>query len=199
MVLAQFIPILRTFAPVVAGVGEMGYRRFATYNVLGAILWVTSMTLAGYVLGNLVPNIEERIHLVVARSSPCRCCPRPSPGCGAAEAEVSRGRGDDASTCQRRHHAGRDVRGRPHAGRLVGQDETITSPETGLAYRIGRLLGQGGFGQVYLATRLGRSTAVPATVCIKVSSHINGWLREAYFGQLLGDTLARSGSTTPFR
>jgi len=66
VVLAQFIPILRTFAPVVAGVGEMGYRRFATYNVLGAILWVTSMTLAGYLLGNLVPNIEERIHIVVA-------------------------------------------------------------------------------------------------------------------------------------
>jgi membrane-associated protein len=66
VVLAQFIPILRTFAPVVAGVGEMGYRRFATYNVLGAILWVTSMTLAGYMLGNLVPNIEQRIHIVVA-------------------------------------------------------------------------------------------------------------------------------------
>jgi membrane-associated protein len=66
VVLAQFIPILRTFAPVVAGVGAMGYRRFATYNVLGAILWVTSMTLAGYLLGNLVPNIEQRIHYVVA-------------------------------------------------------------------------------------------------------------------------------------
>jgi membrane-associated protein len=66
VVLAQFIPILRTFAPVVAGVGEMGYRRFATYNVVGAILWVTSMTLAGYLLGNLVPNIEQRIHIVVA-------------------------------------------------------------------------------------------------------------------------------------
>ena len=75
----------------------------------------------------------------------------------------------------------------PHAGRLLGQDETITSAETRLTYRIGRLLGQGGFGQVYLATRLGRSTTVPATVCIKVSPHINGWLREAYFGQLLGD------------
>src|SRR5688572_7796542 len=66
VVLAQFIPILRTFAPVVAGVGEMGYRRFAGYNVLGAILWVTSMTLAGYTLGNMVPNIEDRIHYVVA-------------------------------------------------------------------------------------------------------------------------------------
>jgi hypothetical protein len=45
-------------------------------------------------------------------------------------------------------------------GRLVGQDETVRSPETGLVYRIGRLLGQGGFGQAFLATRLGRSTTV---------------------------------------
>jgi len=66
IVLAQFIPILRTFAPVVAGVAEMGYREFATYNVVGAILWITSMTTAGYMLGNLVPNIEQRIHYVVA-------------------------------------------------------------------------------------------------------------------------------------
>ena len=66
VVLAQFIPILRTFAPVVAGVGQMGYRQFATFNVLGAILWVSSMTSAGYLLGNLVPNIEKRIHIVVA-------------------------------------------------------------------------------------------------------------------------------------
>ena len=66
IVIAQFIPILRTFAPVVAGVGEMGYRRFASYNVVGAIAWISSMTLAGYTLGSLVPNIESRIHLVVA-------------------------------------------------------------------------------------------------------------------------------------
>jgi len=66
VVLAQFIPILRTFAPVVAGVGQMGYRQFAMFNVLGAILWVSSMTSAGYLLGNLVPNIEKRIHIVVA-------------------------------------------------------------------------------------------------------------------------------------
>ena len=66
IVLAQFIPILRTFAPVVAGVAEMGYTRFATYNVVGAIAWVTSMTLGGYALGNIVPNIEQRIHYVVA-------------------------------------------------------------------------------------------------------------------------------------
>ena len=66
IVLAQFIPILRTFAPVVAGVGQMGYRQFATYNIVGAILWIGSMTTAGYTLGNLVPNIESRIHYVVA-------------------------------------------------------------------------------------------------------------------------------------
>jgi membrane-associated protein len=66
IILAQFIPILRTFAPVVAGVGEMGYRQFATYNVVGAILWVGGMTTAGYALGNAIPNIETRIHYVVA-------------------------------------------------------------------------------------------------------------------------------------
>ena len=46
--------------------GEMGYAQFATYNVVGAICWVASMTLAGYALGNLVPDIEQRIHFVVA-------------------------------------------------------------------------------------------------------------------------------------
>jgi serine/threonine protein kinase len=65
----------------------------------------------------------------------------------------------------------------------IGQ--VIASPETRLEYQIERLLGQGGFGQVYLAARRGRSTLVPDTVCIKVSRHIDGWLREAYFGRLL--------------
>ena len=66
IIIARFIPILRTFAPVVAGVAEMGYRAFATYNVVGGIAWVSSMTLGGYALGNLVPDIESRIHIVVA-------------------------------------------------------------------------------------------------------------------------------------
>jgi serine/threonine protein kinase len=69
--------------------------------------------------------------------------------------------------------------------RLLASAQVITSPETGLRYRIDRLLGQGGFGQVYLTRRLGRSATVPEVVCIKVSTHIDGWLREAYFGQLL--------------
>jgi serine/threonine-protein kinase len=63
--------------------------------------------------------------------------------------------------------------------------QIVTSPETKLQYRVERLLGQGGFGQVYLAKRLGRSNSVPPLVCIKVSERIDGWLREAYFGQLL--------------
>lgn len=66
IVIARFIPIVRTFAPVVAGVAEMGYRNFAVYNVAGGILWVTSMTLGGYLLGSLIPDIESRIHIVVA-------------------------------------------------------------------------------------------------------------------------------------
>jgi membrane-associated protein len=66
IVIARFIPILRTFAPVVAGAATMTYRDFATYNIIGGIGWVMSMTLTGYALGVAIPNIEERIHLVVA-------------------------------------------------------------------------------------------------------------------------------------
>src|SRR4051812_14959738 len=70
---------------------------------------------------------------------------------------------------------------------LLHHDQIVASPESGLRYRIGRLLGEGGFGQVHLARREGRSATVPETVCIKVSERIDGWLREAYFGALLGD------------
>jgi membrane-associated protein len=65
IIIAQFAPILRTFAPVVAGVAEMGYRRFASYNIVGAIAWITSMTLGGYLLGNVIPGIDKRIDVVV--------------------------------------------------------------------------------------------------------------------------------------
>src|SRR5919108_2896713 len=51
IVIARFMPIVRTFAPVVAGVAEMGYHNFAIYNVVGGVGWVTSMTLGGYFLG----------------------------------------------------------------------------------------------------------------------------------------------------
>ena len=68
---------------------------------------------------------------------------------------------------------------------LLAPTQVIFSPETKLQYRIERMLGAGGFGQAYLATRRGRSTTIPEQVCIKVSARIDGWLREAYFGLLL--------------
>jgi serine/threonine-protein kinase len=71
------------------------------------------------------------------------------------------------------------------ARQLLTPGQNIASPETALRYRVERLLGEGGFGQAYLAARVGRSSAVPSRVVIKVSSRMDGWLREAYFGQVL--------------
>lgn len=65
IILARFVPIIRTFAPVVAGVATMEYRRFVTYNVAGGILWVWSMALLGYSLGRVVPDIDRHIHIVI--------------------------------------------------------------------------------------------------------------------------------------
>jgi membrane-associated protein len=65
IVIARFVPIIRTFAPVVAGVGQMPYRRFLLYNIAGGVGWVTSMTWAGFLLGRAIPNIAEYIHVVV--------------------------------------------------------------------------------------------------------------------------------------
>ena len=65
IVLARFIPIIRTFAPVVAGVGRMEYRRFLAYNVLGGIGWVVGLTWAGYLLGRAIPDIGRYIHIVI--------------------------------------------------------------------------------------------------------------------------------------
>jgi serine/threonine protein kinase len=71
------------------------------------------------------------------------------------------------------------------ASRLLAPGQVVTSPETRLGYSVERLLGKGGFGQVYLARRVGSSEVVADVVCIKASARIDGWLREAYFGQLL--------------
>ena len=68
---------------------------------------------------------------------------------------------------------------------LLISGQVVESPETGLRYRVDRLIGEGGFGQAYLARRVGRSADVPEWICIKVSARIDGWIREAYFGQLL--------------
>jgi len=65
IILARFMPIVRTFAPVVAGVGEMQYRRFVSFNVVGGFLWVWSMALLGFSLGHAVPDIDRHIHLVI--------------------------------------------------------------------------------------------------------------------------------------
>jgi len=63
-VLARFMPIVRTFAPIVAGMGKMEYRRFLSFNVFGGALWVLSMTLIGYFLGQ-IPGVREHIEIVI--------------------------------------------------------------------------------------------------------------------------------------
>ena len=65
IVIARFVPIVRTFAPVVAGIGQMDYRRFVRYNLLGGVLWVVSMILTGRLIGAAIPNIDRHIHLVI--------------------------------------------------------------------------------------------------------------------------------------
>jgi membrane-associated protein len=66
IVLARFVPFARTFAPVVAGIAGMQYRRFLAFNVFGGIGWITSMTLLGYYLGQSIPGIEKNIEYVIA-------------------------------------------------------------------------------------------------------------------------------------
>ena len=66
IIIARFMPIVRTFAPLVAGVGGMEYRRFVFYNVAGGVGWVVSMTSLGYFLGKAVPGIDRHIHVVIA-------------------------------------------------------------------------------------------------------------------------------------
>jgi len=64
IVLARFVPIVRTFAPTVAGAAGMEYKQFLTYNIAGGILWVVSMTLLGYFLGN-IPIVEDNLEKAV--------------------------------------------------------------------------------------------------------------------------------------
>ena len=66
IVLAQFMPVIRTFSPVIAGVGGMEFRTFITFNIIGAIVWVGSMVSIGYFLGSYIPGIDQHIEIVVA-------------------------------------------------------------------------------------------------------------------------------------
>lgn len=64
IIVARFVPIIRTFAPFVAGIGEMNYRKFISFNVIGGAIWVVALTLAGYFLGN-IPWVKRNFEFVV--------------------------------------------------------------------------------------------------------------------------------------
>jgi membrane-associated protein len=66
IVLARFVPIVRTFAPILAGVGAMQYRTFVTFNVLGGLLWAVGVTSLGYILGESIPEIDKYLLPVIA-------------------------------------------------------------------------------------------------------------------------------------
>ncbi len=61
IVLARFVPFVRSFAPILAGIGQMPYRKFLAYNIFGGLLWVLSLGLLGFYLGSTVPNIDRII------------------------------------------------------------------------------------------------------------------------------------------
>ena len=68
IVIARFLPFVRTFAPIVAGTANMPYRRFAIYNFIGAVLWAIGVTLAGYILGQIIPPeiLDRYLYIIIA-------------------------------------------------------------------------------------------------------------------------------------
>jgi membrane-associated protein len=66
VILARFVPIVRTFCPPVAGAAKMPYSRYLVFDIFGGIFWVGTMILGGYFLGRSIPNISQRIHYVIA-------------------------------------------------------------------------------------------------------------------------------------
>ncbi len=89
--------------------------------------------------------------------------------------------GRTSATTRTRTRGARGRLGEP----VLARGDVLASAESGLTYEIDRLIGQGGYGPVYTARRGGRSRTVPGVVCVKISRHIDGWIREAYFGRLL--------------
>lgn len=65
IIIARFLPFIRTFAPIVAGIGDMKYSAFLTYNIIGGILWAIGVTYAGYVLGNIIPDVDKYLLPVI--------------------------------------------------------------------------------------------------------------------------------------
>jgi membrane-associated protein len=65
IMLARFVPIVRTFAPAVAGVGQMRYRRFLLFDIAGGIAWIFTMVLTGYFLGRSIPNVDRHVHEII--------------------------------------------------------------------------------------------------------------------------------------
>jgi membrane-associated protein len=64
IIIGRFIPIIRTFAPFLAGVAGMSYRRFLSYNVIGGVLWISLLVYAGYLFGN-IPWVKQNLSLIV--------------------------------------------------------------------------------------------------------------------------------------
>ncbi len=65
LILGRFIPIIRTFVPIMAGVVSIDFKKFVIYNVVGSIAWVSSMTLSGYFLGKIFPSLQENLEYIV--------------------------------------------------------------------------------------------------------------------------------------
>lgn len=65
IILARFVPIVRTFAPILAGVGQMDYRTFWRFNLIGGVIWGAGMPLAGFVLGSVIPNVDRYLLPIV--------------------------------------------------------------------------------------------------------------------------------------
>lgn len=66
VILARFVPIIRTFCPPVAGAAQMPYTRYLTYDICGGVLWATGLIMASFLLGRTIPNLSQRIHYVIA-------------------------------------------------------------------------------------------------------------------------------------